>query len=218
MQSDDPQWLAALPPADLQVYAGSLPRFLRPNLASFPAHRGYLRADPVKVARWRARLDDLGAGLKVGVSWRGGTAQTRGARRSLALADLAPLFAVPAVQFVSLQYDAQDNEVDDYRSRSGYAVHHFAEAIADYDETAALVCALDLVVSVCTAIIHLGGALGKPVWVMAPMVPEWRYGIRGESMPWYPGNRVLRQATAGDWQGVIARAAGELAALRSRGA
>jgi tetratricopeptide (TPR) repeat protein len=214
-QFDDAQWLATLPPPDLQVYAGSLPRLLRPDLAAFPAHRGYLRADPAKAARWRARLDSLGAGLKVGVSWRGGTALTRGARRSLSLDDLAPLFAVGGVQFVSLQYDAAENEVGDYRGRSGHDLHHFAEAIADYDETAALVNSLDLVISVCTAVIHLGGALGTPVWVMAPMVPEWRYGIRGEAMPWYPGNRVLRQQRAGDWQGVIARAAGELAALRS---
>jgi tetratricopeptide (TPR) repeat protein len=217
-QFDDPQWLAALPPAALQVYAGSLPRFLRPDLAAFPAHRGYLRADPAKAAHWRERLDHLGAGLKIGVSWRGGTALTRGARRSLGLDDLAPLFAVPGVQFVSLQYDAAENEIDDYRNRGGYTLHHFADAIADYDETAALVASLDLVVSVCTAIIHLGGALGTPVWVMAPMVPEWRYGIRGESMPWYPGNRVLRQQRAGDWQAVIARVAGEVAALRSRAA
>jgi tetratricopeptide (TPR) repeat protein len=217
-QFDDLQWLAALPPPDLQVYAGSLPRFLRPQLADFPAHRGYLKADAEKIARWRARLDSLGAGLKVGVSWRGGTAVTRGARRSLRLDDLAPLFAVPGAQFVTLQYDAAENEVDDYRRRSGHALHDFADAISDYDETAALVASLDLVVSVCTAIIHLGGALGKPVWVMAPMVPEWRYGMRGESMPWYPGNRVLRQQREGDWQGVIARVAAELSALQAGGA
>jgi ADP-heptose:LPS heptosyltransferase len=80
----------------------------------------------------------------------------------------------------------------------------------DYEETAALVSALDLVISVCTAVIHLGGALGRPVWVMAPYSPEWRYGIAGEEMPWYPSVRVFRQAAFGEWDAVVERVAQSL--------
>jgi hypothetical protein len=214
-QFDDPMWLTGLPQPDLQIDAGSLPRLLRRSRSAFPRHQGYLAADPQKVQAWRGRLAASGDGIKVGVSWRGGTALSRGGLRSLALDDLAPLFAVPGVDFVSLQYDAGNEEMAGYRARSGCTLEHFAGAIADYDETAALVTALDLVISVCTAIIHLGGALGTPVWVMAPLVPEWRYGIRGESMPWYPGNRVFRQTAPGDWDSVIARVVAELAALRA---
>lgn len=212
-QLDDPAWLAALRQPDLQIQAGSLPRLLRPGLSAFPRHRGYLAADPKKTQRWRDRLAELGGGLKVGVSWRGGTAQSRGNLRSLNLDDLAPILAIPGVDFVSLQYDADNEEVAGFRARSGRAIEHFDTAIADYDEIAGLVAALDLVISVCTAVIHLGGALGKPVWVMAPRVPEWRYAISGEAMPWYPGNRVLRQTAPGDWSGVIKRVATELAAV-----
>jgi tetratricopeptide (TPR) repeat protein len=218
-QFDEPAWLAGLPRPDYQIRAGSLPRLLRSRLSAFPRHQGYLAADPQKVQSWRSRLAARGSGLKVGVSWRGGTALSRGGLRSLKLDDLAPILAVPGVHFVSLQYDAGSDEVAAYCARSGQALEYAAAAIDDYDETAALVAALDLVVSVCTAVIHLGGALATPVWIMAPRVPEWRYGIRGESMPWYPGNRVLRQTAPGDWGGVIERVAVELAArLRDKSA
>ena len=202
-QFDDPAWLAGLPRPDLQVQAGSLPRFLRRHLGAFPPHHGYLAADPGRVEYWRARLAALGPGIKVGVSWRGGTAKSRTALRSLSLEAIRPLLSIPAARFVSLQYDAYPEELDTFRARSGLEVHYFAEPIDDYDETAALVASLDIVISVCTAVIHLGGALGTPVWVMSPAVPEWRYGIRGELMPWYPGNRVFRQHAPGDWEGVI---------------
>ena len=88
------------------------------------------------------------------------------------------------------------------------------DLIGKDDQTAALVCALDLVVSVCTSLVHLGGALGRPVWVLAPVSPEWRYGFAGEAMPWYPSVRLFRQARYGEWEPVIAAAARELAALR----
>ena len=96
------------------------------------------------------------------------------------------------------------------RAAHGVTVHHWSEVIADYDETAALVTALDLVISVCTAVIHLGGALGQPVWVMAPFSPEWRYGFAGKAMPWYPSVRIFRQPAYGQWDPVIATVANNL--------
>src|SRR6185436_8166228 len=152
---------------------------------------GYLKADPQHVARWRERLAALGPGHKVGLSWTGGVPRTRRELRSLSLDQLQPLLAMPGFRFISLQYTAgARDEVEAWRARSGIAVEHWPEAIADYDQTAALVCALDLVVSVCTSLVHLGGALGRPVRVLAPISPEWRYGFAGEAMPWYPSVRV----------------------------
>jgi ADP-heptose:LPS heptosyltransferase len=90
---------------------------------------------------------------------------------------------------------------------------HWQDALDDYDETAALVCALDLVISVCTAVIHLTGALGKPVWILVPAVAEWRYLRSGETLPWYPSARLFRQAQAEDWQNVIGRVSEQLAQL-----
>ncbi len=131
--------------------------------------------------------------------------------RSMPLACLMPLLRVPGCRFVSLQYAAgAQDEIDALRREQGIDVHHWPEAIDDYDQTAALVCALDGVASVCTAVVHLGGALGRPVLVLAPVGPEWRYGQSGPSMPWYPSVRILRQATYGEWDPVIAAAAEEL--------
>jgi tetratricopeptide (TPR) repeat protein len=200
--------------ADLQIPAGSLPLLRRSALPDFPRHHGYLRADPARVEYWRSRLAGLGAGLKVGLSWRGGTMRTGTLRRSLRLMQLLPVMRTPA-HFVSLQYTPCDEELAELAG-TGCQVHHWQEAIDDYGETAALLGALDLTISVCTAVVHLGGALGRPVWVMAPKHAEWRYGTEGEGMPWYPEVRIFRQHTANDFDPVIERVAAELRALASR--
>ena len=95
--------------------------------------------------------------------------------------------------------------MDAFRRATKVAIHHWPDAIDDYDETAALVCALDAVVSVCTAVVHLGGALGRPVYVVVPLSPEWRYGLDGDSMPWYPSVKLFRQQEVGEWNGPIAQ-------------
>jgi Flp pilus assembly protein TadD len=200
---------------DVQSPAGSLPLYLRASATAFPAHHGYLLADPMKVSRWRERLSALGPGRTIGVSWRGGTPRSRTERRSLSLPDLGPLLREPGAHFVSLQYgpDAAA-EVARLASETGIRVHHWSEAIDDYDETAALATALDAIVSVCTAIVHLGGALGRPVWVATPRVPEWRYGATGDRMPWYPTVRLFRQSASGDWTPVVDAIRRELPRVR----
>ncbi len=198
---------------DCEVPIGSLPLHLRRSAADFRPHRGYLRADPERVAAWRERLASMGTGLKVGISWRGGTHVSRSPLRSIPLAQWQPIFDAAPAQFVSLQYGDCAGELEELSARQGRRIVHWPEAINDYDETAALVCALDVVVSVCTAVIHLGGALGQRVLIMAPHSPEWRYGFAGESMPWYPSVRIFRQPTAGDWQPVISAVAGILREL-----
>jgi len=205
-----PPWLREVGHPDYQVPAGNLPGFLRQSLADFPRHEGYLRADPERVARWRERLAALGPGAKIGLSWRGGTRGTRRSFRSLRLVDLLPILRIPGLRFVSLQYGDCAEDLETLRREGGIEVAHWPEAIADYEETAALCVALDLTVSVCTAVIHLNGGLGKPVWVMVPAVPEWRYGVEGGTMPWYPSVRLIRQAARGDWSGVFARVADDL--------
>jgi tetratricopeptide (TPR) repeat protein len=203
-------WLKQAGRIDYQVYMGSMPGLLRNRWEEFPQHRGYLRADPQRVAHWKARLDALGPGRKIGLSWRGGTAATRRNMRSISLERLLPLMQTPGCKFVSLQYGDCAGEIAQFSAASGMALPHWQEAIDDYDETAALVEALDLTVSVCTSIIHLGGALGRPVWVMVPAVPEYRYGRRGERMPWYPSVRLFRSPRIDDWDPVISALAAEL--------
>jgi hypothetical protein len=199
---------------DVAIPAGRVPRFLRRGHGDFPRHQGYLKADPERVARWRERLDRIGPGLKVGIAWAGGVRKTRRALRSIPLEEWRPILETPGVRFASLQYTADAGAtVSALREQQRMRVEHWDEAISDYEETAALVCALDLVISVCTAVIHLGGALGRRVWVLAPFSPEWRYGFTGDTMPWYPSVRIFRQPAFGEWDPVISAAAAELRRL-----
>jgi tetratricopeptide (TPR) repeat protein len=199
---------------DFEIPLGSLPLIFRPTRAHFPRHTGYLKPDSLRVARWRQRLAESGDGLKVGISWIGGVEKTRRPMRSIALERLLPVLGVPGVSFVSLQYTAGAvGEVQALSAAHGISIAHWQEAIDDFDETAALVDALDLVISVCTAIVHLGGAIGQRVWVMTPHSPEWRYGISGASMPWYPSVKLVRQPVAGDWDAVISAVSSDLREL-----
>jgi tetratricopeptide (TPR) repeat protein len=184
---------------DAAVAAGSLGGLFRRRAQDFPRHAGYLVADAAKSAQWKRRL---GPGLRVGLSWIGGLQKTGRSRRSLSLEQLQPLLATPGVAWVSLQHNAP-----------GSPLREFPGVTEDLDELASLISALDLVISVCNTTVHMAGALGKEVLVMAPFVAEWRYGMSGESMLWYPSARVFRQARYGDWEEVLARI-GE--ALRQR--
>ena len=204
--TDSPAWHKPAQTVDWQIPMGSLPGLLRKRREEFPRHTGYLRAAPERIAYWRSRLDALGPGPKIGVSWRGGIATTRRHLRSLSLEEFLPILRLPA-SFVSLQYGDCADDLDALGREHGLGLPHWQEALDDYDETAALICALDLVVSVCTAVIHLAGALGKPVWVLVPAVAEWRYLDRGETLPWYPSARLFRQAVAGQWQEPISQLA-----------
>jgi len=211
MGADWPERVAgyalAFGPVDAMTTVGDLARYRRRDLSAFSTRAGYLKCDPIRRAAWRERLAALGEGPVLGLSWRGGTNATGRHRRSLALDTLSPLLDRTGVHFVSLQYGACVDEILELARKHGLIVHYFPEAIEDYDETAALVGALDGVVSVCTAVVHLAGALGQTVHVLAPKVPEWRYGLSGPRMPWYASAVVHRQDHAGDWRAVIAEVA-----------
>ena len=199
---------------DYQVAAGSLPGHFRRRREDFPAHTGYLRAEPARVAFWRSKLQACAGRLKVGIAWRGGMMSTRRNLRSLELSALLKVLQLPAVHFISLQHDATPEELNTLKRGSDVRLEHWPEAVADLDETAALVSALDLIITVCSANVHLSGALGREAWVMVPAVAEWRYLAAGDSMPWYPAVRMFRQQQEGDWAGVVAAIAGELAKFR----
>ena len=206
-QTESVDWLASAGTIDVAIPAGSLPKYLRRTPAEFPRHTGYLQAAPERVRAWRERLAALGAGPKIGLSWRGGVPQTGRGSRSLELAELLPVLSRPRAHFVSLQYGPCGEALAALRAQHGVTVHHWPEAIDNYEETAALACALDLTLSVCTALVDLCGALGRPVWVLAPVRTDFRYGLVGETMPWYPSARVFRQARYGEWPPAIEAAA-----------
>lgn len=189
------------------VAMGSLPQYFRKKAEDFPG-TPYLVADPERRLQWRALLDSMGPKLKVGISWTGGTQKTGKARRSLELEDLLPILRQDAT-FISLQYK-DSPEIIALQQMHGITVHHWKHATQtnDYDDTAALVAELDLVISVTTSVIHLSGALGKDCWVLLPKEPRWFYGITGKEMPWYKSNKLYRQT--GKWVDVVARVATDL--------
>lgn len=203
LQTDaDVSWARAHEPIDCQVQVGSLPLALRNTRAAFPAHSGYLTADPARVAAWRARFAEAGPGVRIGIAWRGGTLRSRAPLRSLPLARLAAALRQPGVALYSLQHDSPGQDETALRS-TGVEIHPPAGPAGELEETAALMCALDLVVTVCSSVVHLGGALGVPVWVLAPHSPEWRYLAQGDALPWYPSVRMFRQDRFGEWDGVL---------------
>lgn len=208
-QDDEFAWVKDLGPVDYFVMMGDLPRRFRRSAADFPLHDGYLSADPARVAYWRERLAALGRHPKIGVSWRGGTESTRKILRTMAVEQLVPMTQCVEADWICLQYG--DVKADLARAdAAGLRLHYWPEAIKDLDEFAALITALDLVITVCNTTVHYAGALAAPVWVMAPRVPEWRYGLHSASMHWYPSSRVYRQRTDGEWEAVLEKIQREL--------
>jgi hypothetical protein len=199
-------------PVDFRAAIGSLPRRYRRDAASYPTHRGYLRADAARVETWRQRLQPLGPGRKLGLVWQAGRASTGRELRSIDLEELLPLLRLPGVSWVSLQHGLGAGALESFRAHTGAGLAQWNEALADMDEMAALMCALDGVVAVCSTAVHLCGALGRPVWVLTPYAPTWRYLLEGETLPWYPSARLFRQPRPDSWHEPVARLAGELRA------
>ncbi|HTU26652.1 MAG TPA: tetratricopeptide repeat protein [Pirellulales bacterium] len=179
---------------DWQIPAGSLPLYLRQSVADFPIRRRYLVADAAAVDRWRNRLATLGSGLKIGISWRAGGRPSERRRRSTSLADWHSLLALPGTSWINLQYGETGDDLSTARQELGIEIHDFSEGdpLVDMDEFAAKVAALDLVLSVGNATVHLAGALGVTTWALLPPVPGWRWQIDGSTTPWYPSVRLYR--------------------------
>lgn len=192
------------PPEAARVPLLSLPRLFGTTLDSIPARTPYLAPPPGLVQSWRERLP-AGDTPRVGLVWAANPHNKTGrAQRSLGPEDLPPLAALGAVTFVSLQLEPPP---------PGLRVLDLSDQIGDFADTAAIVANLDLVITVDTAVAHLAGALGRKVWVLLPFDADWRWLAGRADSPWYPGMRLFRQATAGDWAGAVAAAAAELKAL-----
>ncbi len=194
------------PRFDTWIPMMSLPLAFNTTLASIPAAVPYLSADPERSAAWRHWLTSL-PGRKIGLVWAGSPfsrqprAQAMDRRRSMALADFAPLAELPGLSLISLQKG--DAAAQARTPPAGMPLHDRTDELDDYADTAALIEALDLVISVDTSVVHLAGALGKPVWVLNRNDQCWRW-LRGlTDSPWYPTARLFRQATPGDWAGVM---------------
>ena len=208
-KNDDKNWLQALPTIDLQTAVGSLPHHLRRTASTFPARSGYLAADAPHIANWHTQLE-TSAALRVGIAWRGGTLRSRQFVRSIPLSQWALLLRNQRVVFYALQYGDIAAELEALSGEAGATVQNLGTAIDDFDELAAIISALDLVISVDNTVSHLAGALGRPVWTLLPESPEWRYPRSGADMPWYPSMRLIHRMPGEDWEPVIGRVAAAL--------
>ena len=199
-----------LPEFDLQCPMLSMPLALGTTLATIPASPSYLHAEPAQVAAWRTRLAARGDGRKrIGLVWAGNPRSHApdlaaiDRRRSIAPELLAPLLALPGLEFFALQKDGPP-------APARFALTDHMAEMNDFADTAALIANLDLVISVDTAVAHLAAALGVPVWVLDRFDSCWRWLVGRRDTPWYPTLRLYRQPSPGDWDAVIADVARDL--------
>ncbi|MBR0846285.1 tetratricopeptide repeat protein [Bradyrhizobium diazoefficiens] len=185
----------------------SLPHLFGTRLETIPASIPYLQPPHDAATRWQARLGDL-RGFKIGIVWAGNPEHVNDRPRSLDPAMLAPLLALPGASFVSLQVGSRAAELSSHPD-----VTDLSGALIDFAETAAAMSALDLVITVDTSVAHLAGALGKPVWLLLPVVSDWRWMLGREDSPWYPTMRLFRQRHGESWNDVMPRVADELTAV-----
>jgi tetratricopeptide (TPR) repeat protein len=191
-----------LPDFDLHCTFLSLPRAFGTGLATIPAETPYLQAAAPAAERWNARLGPRNR-PRIGIAWSGNPMHHDDRKRSIGLSPFLPLLAGVDATFVSLHRDVRPADAAVLEGRSD--ILHFGGELKDYADTAALITNLDLVVSVDTSVAHLAGALAKPVWILLPFLPDWRWLLDREDSPWYPTARLFRQDGTRAWEGVIPR-------------
>jgi hypothetical protein len=202
-----------LPAFDVHVPLLSLPRIFGTTLADVPAEVPYLFADAALIERWRDELAGV-PGVKIGIAWQGNTRFPADCMRSIPLTHFAPLAQVDGVRLFSLQKGPGREQL---AATAAYLpvidlADRLDEKAGGFMDTAAVVKNLDLIITSDTAIAHLAGALGVPVWVGLALGADWRYLLGREDSPWYPTMRLFRQTRLGDWDGVFERIASELRA------
>jgi ADP-heptose:LPS heptosyltransferase len=191
-----------IPPHAVHCRLSSLPFAFATEVHTIPQPGPYIFADPEKVSRWREKLNQqvgTTGQKKVGLAWRGSPKHLNDKRRSLRLAQLAPLARAQdqGVSFVSLQTPVSENDRAAWEAFRG--MPDFSDQLTDFAETAALMANLDLVITVDTAVAHLAGAMGKPTWMLVSKASDWRWFLTRTDSPWYPTMRLFRQNVAGQW-------------------
>jgi hypothetical protein len=197
---------------DFYVPLMSLPGRLQVELEDLPGPMPYLHADPAYVAGNGLLLDSIGSGLKVGLVWAGNPGHPNDRHRSVPIKTLEFLLPVPGVVWFALDKAVASDQV-----LNGQTIHALGHRCSSFADTAALVEAMDLIISVDTAVAHLAGALGKECWLLLPFAPDWRWLLERDDSPWYPSLRLFRQQQHARWEPVFERVRSELVQLvRSR--
>jgi tetratricopeptide (TPR) repeat protein len=196
-----------LPAFDTYCPLLSLPFIFKTNLANIPNIIPYITADTLLVKQWKSRIQYDHAKFKIGLVWSGDPKHKTNIFRSCPLDILKPLAGSKDIILYSLQKGDVEKPPQDM------GIIDYTEEIRDFSDTAALIENFDLVISVDTAVAHLAGALGKPIWTLLPFAPDWRWMLNREDSPWYPTMRLFRQPAPGDWESVISKVKDELLKL-----
>ncbi|AMP10821.1 glycosyltransferase 9 family protein [Collimonas arenae] len=206
-----------VPQVDYQTPLMSLPLVFKTNLDTIPATipngHAYFHSDDAKAQRWKTQQNLAEGKLRIGLVCSGNPGNTNDQRRSMALAEFAPLLQSESADFFLIQKEVREADLAFLQRTPKLRLS--AADIDGFDDTAAIIANLDLVISVDTSIAHLAGALGKPVWILLPWVPDWRWLLERDDSPWYPSVRLFRQQQAGDWQDVVQRVADALQVWQS---
>jgi tetratricopeptide (TPR) repeat protein len=202
-----------LPDFDLHCPLGTLPSAFETRLETIPAKVPYLGAQAEDMDKWGRRLGPR-TRLRVGINWAGSAAFVGDTTRSIGLSRLLPVTSVDGVQFFSLQKDLRPDDAGTLQNSPG--IIQLGGEMATFADAAAIVSMMDLVISSDTAVVHLAGAMGKPVWVLLQFVPDWRWLLDRDDSPWYPTMRLFRQTRPGDWGTVVEIARSELHGLASQ--
>jgi tetratricopeptide (TPR) repeat protein len=208
-------WGAPIPACDVWTPLMSIPAALATILETIPADIPYIHADAGLVEHWRRELAAV-SGFRVGIAWQGSPRHAWDRHRSVPLSAFAPLAAVPGVRLISLQKGLGAEQVQQLAGAFEVTIVDLADRAGPFTDAAAIMQNLDLVVSVDSAIAHLAGALGVPVWLALPHTPDWRWLLDRSDSPWYPTARLFRQPAACAWPPVFRAIAGELDALAAR--
>lgn len=201
-----------LPPFDVHCPMMSQALSFGTTLETIPAAVPYLHVPQARRDKWRALLPATSQ-KRVGLVWSGKPSHKNDHNRSIALERLAPLFATPNLSFVSLQREYRDADVP---ALARFGIQRIDDALGDFADTAAAMEQLDLVVAVDTAVAHLAGALGRPLWLLVSNIQDWRWLRDRNDSPWYPTARLFRQPRDGKWDSVLTTLARELAAFAGR--
>ena len=199
------------PPFDLHCELMSLPFALKLQLSDLPGAIPYLLADPERVSKWAARLQSLPRPW-VAICWAGRPTHFNDGNRSMKLDAWKPILETGA-SFISIQKGPAISQIDELPANC--QVLNLDSEIQDFEDTAAILCLVDLLVSVDSSPIHLAGAISCPTWVMLPYIPDWRWLINREDSPWYPKHKLYRQEQSGNWSGVIERIKNDLLQLKA---
>jgi tetratricopeptide (TPR) repeat protein len=203
-----------LPPFDVHAPLLSLPRILNTTLATVPADIPYLRANAKLVDMWQGQLARY-PGFKVGIAWQGNPRYARDRQRSVRLTHFARLARLEGICLISLQKGPGTEQLHEGENPFGVIdlSNELDMSTGAFMDTAAVMKNLDLVIAPDTAVAHLAGALGVPVWLALSYVPDWRWLLEREDSPWYPSMRLFRQTQLGDWNGVFERMAQRLSEI-----